>query len=261
MSVPPYSSVLLVTGLGDDVRLIHLNRPEKRNALSRELIEQLTAALLEAADTPSIRGVILAGSGPSFSAGVDLHEFDTLSRSDAERLIRSLARLCRTLRQLPLPVACAIQGHCLGGALELAACCDFRVCAPDAQLGMPEVVIGIPSVIDAVMLQHHIGAGRAHELLLTGDSISGQTAEAWGLVNRLAPADRLIDEAAQLLRRATRHAASVLADQKRLHQEWLDFAYEHAVERSIERLLEAIASGRPQRLATQRLTAHIHSQS
>ena len=248
----PYS-VLLVSELGDDLRLVRLNRPEKRNALSVELIEQLTAALLEAASSSAIRGVLVAGVGHSFSAGVDLHEFDTVSRSDAERLIRSLAQLCRTLRTLPLPVACAIQGYCLGGALELAACCDFRVCTPDAQLGMPEVFLGIPSVIDAVMLQHHIGAGRAHELLLTGDSISGQTALDWGLVNRLAPAERLIDEAALLLRRVSRHAASVVADQKRLHQAWLELDYEQAVERSIERLVEAIAKGRPQQLARQRL--------
>ena len=76
----------------------------------------------------------------------------------------ALAGVCAAARRNPKPIACAIQGHCLGGALELAACCDVRICTLDAQLGMPEVFLGIPSVIDAVMLGHHIGVGRAREL-------------------------------------------------------------------------------------------------
>jgi len=245
--------VLLVETLGTDLRLITLNRPEKRNALTRELIEQLTAAVGEAGDAPTVRGVLLAGNGPSFCAGVDLHEFRAGTVESGAALITALKALCAAVRNVPKPVACAIQGHCLGGALELAACCDVRVCTPDARLGMPEVFLGIPSVIDAVMLMHHVGAGRAFELLLTGESIDGQTAHLWGLVNHLAPGDQLIDTAAGLLRQVTRHAPEVIAAQKRLHQQWLDAPYSEAVERSIQPLLEAFAAGRPQRIAGARL--------
>jgi len=237
----------------DDQVVLRLERPEKRNALTRPLIAELTAALLRSGSSEPVRGVILAGAGPSFCAGVDLHEFADGTPETARELISALAELCRTARELPVPLACAIQGHCLGGALELAACCDFRVCTPDAQLGMPEVFLGIPSVIDAVMLGHLIGAGRAREMLLTGDSISGETAFAWGLATRVAPAEDLIAVAAALLHRVTRHDASAIAAQRKLHQQWLDLPYTQAVEQSQHALVDAFHNGTPQRLAAARL--------
>jgi enoyl-CoA hydratase/carnithine racemase len=241
----------LTQDLGE-LRLITLDRPEKRNALTRGVIEQLTQTIAQAGKEEHVRGVLLAGNGPSFCAGVDLQEFRDGTVESGQALIMALQLLCKTVRTLPKPVACAIQGHCLGGALELAACCDLRVCTPDARLGMPEVFLGIPSVIDAVMLMHHVGAGRACELLLTGDPIDGETALAWGLANRLAPPDTLIDAAAELLRKVTRHAPEVIAAQKRLHQQWLDLPYSAAVDASIDSLLAAFASGRPQRIASER---------
>src|SRR5437667_1755356 len=159
---------------GTELRLLTLQRPETRNVLTQALIEQLTAELQRSDADPTIRGVILAGAGPSFCAGVDLHEFVEATPDSARALIVALSLLCATVRGLSKPVACAIQGHCLGGALELAACTDFRIATPEAQLGMPEVVLGLPSVIDAVMLGHLIGVGRVRELLLTGEPISGE---------------------------------------------------------------------------------------
>jgi enoyl-CoA hydratase/carnithine racemase len=251
--------VIVATGLEGGLLLLSLNRPEKRNALTRPLIEQLTQRLAAAAANESVRGVVLAGAGPSFCAGVDLDEFASGSVETGRALIGALQAVCATLRGLPRPVACAIQGHCLGGALEIAACCDFRVCAPEARLGMPEVFLGIPSVIDAVMLARHVGAGRAHELLLTGDPIDGQTAYAWGLANRLAPPDRLVETAADLLRLVTRHDPAVIAAQKRLHQAWLDLPYTQAVDESIGALLDAFRAGRPQRLAAARLAQRLQA--
>jgi enoyl-CoA hydratase/carnithine racemase len=118
---------------------------------------------------------------------------------------------------------------------------------------MPEVSLGIPSVIDAVMLQHLIGIGRAHEMLLTGDTISGETADRWGLANRLAPESALIESAAALLQRVTRHDREAIAAQKALHEQWLDLTYRESVEHSMESLVDAFRSGRPQRLAAKRL--------
>jgi len=237
----------------DDLVVLRLERPEKRNAMTRPLIAQLRQALERVGAQAEVRGVILDGAGPSFCAGVDLHEFAEGTPDAARALISALADLCRTVRQSPKPLACAIQGHCLGGALELAACCDFRVCAPDAQLGMPEVFLGIPSVIDAVMLVHLVGAGRARELLLTGDSISGETAYQWGLATRLATPQDLIEVAADLLRRVARHDADAIATQRRLHQQWLDLAYTEAVARSQQALIDAFETGTPQRVAAARL--------
>lgn len=243
---------LLTQPLGRDLLLVTLNRPEKRNALTRPLIEQLTKELMRAASGPA-RGIVLAAEGPSFCAGVDLLEFADGSPDSGRALIGALRDLCAAVRGLPKSVVCAIQGHCLGGALELASCCDFRVCTPDAQLGMPEVFLGIPSVIDAVMLGHHVGAGRARELLLTGESISGETAYQWGLANRLAPREGLLEVAAGLVRLAGRHDPEVIAAQKRLHEEWLNLPYKQAVESSAEALVDAFHAGRPQRIAAERL--------
>jgi enoyl-CoA hydratase/carnithine racemase len=236
---------------GAELLVIRLDRPEKRNALSLALIEQLTESLQQADRGAAIRGVILAGAGSSFSAGVDLHEFAEATPDTAGVLITGLRQLCSAVRKHSKPVVCAIQGHCLGGALELAACCDLRVCAPDARLGMPEVVIGIPSVIDAVMLGYLVGTGRARELVLTGETISGETAYSWGLVNRLAPAADVVQAAAELLGLVTRHAPDAIATQKRLNQMWLDVPYEKAVEASIDNLVDAFRTGRPQLIATE----------
>jgi enoyl-CoA hydratase/carnithine racemase len=248
-----YELMIISERRGADLLLLTVQRPDKRNALSRALIEQLTAELQRSEPDPRIRGVILAGAGPSFCAGVDLHEFAEATPESARLLIDGLRVLCLTVRGLSKPVACAIQGHCLGGALELAACADFRIATPDALLGMPEVVLGLPSVIDAVMLGHLIGVGRARELLLTGEPISGETAFQWGLVNRLSASADLINVAADLLRRATRHRPEVIAAQKRVHQQWLDLPYTEAVDRSVDALVDAFRSGHPQRLAADRL--------
>lgn len=238
---------------GDSPVVVWLERPQKRNALTQPLIEQLSRELESVANDATIRGVVLAGAGPSFCSGIDLHEFADGSPERARALIGSLRELCLTVRCIPKPIACAIHGHCLGGALELAACCDFRVCTPDALLGMPEVTIGIPSVIDAVMLGHLVGTGRARELLLTGEPISGELAYDWGLVNRLAPVADLVQVASKLVSLASRHQPEVVAAQKRLHQEWLELPYEQAVERSIEPLVDAFRNGWPQRTAAKRL--------
>jgi enoyl-CoA hydratase len=209
--------MLLSERLSADVLLITLDRPAQRNALTLPMIEQLTSALQRAATDESIRALVLAGAGPSFSAGVDLHEFAEGSSVSARALIDALRQVCATVRGLSKPVAAAIHGYCLGGALELVACCDFRVCAPDARLGMPEVFLSIPSVIDAVMLGHLVGTGRAREMLLTGEPISGEAAYAWGLANRLAPAAHVVAAAAELLALTTRHRPEVIAAQKQLH--------------------------------------------
>jgi enoyl-CoA hydratase len=246
--------VIRVGSLDRQLALVRIERPEKRNALSLPLIVDLTVELTRLSSDSSVRGIVLAGAGPSFCAGVDLAEFADGTPQSGCALIDALASLCALVRTHRLPIACAIQGYCLGGALELVACCDLRVCAPEAQLGMPEVFLGIPSVIDAVMLGHVIGIGRARELLLTGDFISGQTAFEWGLANRLAPAASVVEVAVSLLGRVTRHDPEVIAAQKRLHQEWLEVAYSDAVERSKAALIDAFRAGRPQRLGLARKT-------
>lgn len=236
-----------------DLRVIWIDRPEKRNALTLAMVEALRDQLGRASADATVRGVIVAGTGPSTSAGVDLNEFSGGTPETIRHLIGALAEACAAARRCPKPVAMAIQGHCLGGALELACACDVRVAAREAVLGMPEVMLGIPSVIDAALLERHVGSGRAQELVLTGDPITAEQAHAWGLVNRLAEPAELLEACATLLGRITRHNADAIARQKRLVADWLNLPLDEAVERSKEVLVESFASGVPQRLAREQL--------
>jgi enoyl-CoA hydratase/carnithine racemase len=183
------------------VRHVVLNRPEKRNAFHGELVLATGAALRAAADNPAVRCVVLRGAGPMFSSGMDLGALGEVAAAP-ERL-RTFRRHCikawNLAEEMPKPVICAIQGGCIGGALELALACDFRVLAADAVVGMPEVRIGlIPDVGGSSRLPQVVGLGRAKELVMTGKLIGAEEAERIGLATRVAAADEL-DAAVQQL--------------------------------------------------------------
>jgi enoyl-CoA hydratase/carnithine racemase len=176
------------------VRHVVLNRPEKRNAFNDELVLATGAALRAAADAPDVRCVVVRGAGPMFSSGMDLGSLAGVAAAP-ERL-RSFRRHCleawNLAEEMPKPVICAIQGACIGGALELALACDLRVLAADAIVGMPETRIGlIPDVGGSSRLPAVVGLGRAKELIMTGKLIGAEEAERIGLANRVAPAEEL----------------------------------------------------------------------
>jgi enoyl-CoA hydratase/carnithine racemase len=180
------------------VRHVVLNRPEKRNAFHDELVLATGAALRAAADDPDVRCVVVRGNGPMFSSGMDLGALAALAAAP-ERL-RTFRRACleawNLAEEMPKPVICQVQGACIGGALELALACDFRVLAADAIVGLPETRIGlIPDVGGSSRLPQVVGLGRAKELIMTGKLIDAAEAERIGLVNRVAPdAGELVDE-------------------------------------------------------------------
>ena len=228
-------------------------RPEKRNALTLEAIRELRDQVSQAPGERGVRAVLITGEGPSFSAGVDLHEFESASAESALTLIETLKDLCAEARNSPLPIGCAIRGHCLGGALELALAADLRVCAAGASFGMPEVAVGLPSVIDAALLVPYLGLGRTRELLLTGDSISAETALQWGLVNSVVADSELLDATLALLGRVTRHHAGVIRAQKELIEDWLNEPLQDAIDGSVGFLVESFREGTPQRTARELL--------
>jgi len=234
-------------------RLLWLDRPEKRNALRLEDIRRLREEIQAAGTDPRVSALIIAGRGPSFCAGVDINEFTTASRASGETLIGELRALCRAARRAPKPVAVAIQGHCIGGALEFALAADFRVCTEDAVFSMPEVFIGIPSVIDAALLERYVGLGRAHEMLLTGEPMLAAEALQRGLVNRVVAPDRLLDSTADLTALASRHHPDAIRAQKILHEEWLNLPFEAGLDSSEQALARSFETGAPQELARRRL--------
>lgn len=233
----------------DGVRLIWLDRPDKRNALTAPMIGRLRDLIREAGDDDGVRGLVIAGRGSSTCTGVDVAEFARGTPDSIRSLITALADACAAARRGPKPVAMAIHGHCYGGALELACACDLRVAAEGALLAMPEVRFGIPSVIDAALIERHVGLGRAQELILTGLPIGAEEALAWGLLNRVVPAGRLMATCRDLIDRVTANDATAVARQKRLFGAWQNLPLDEAIELSKEDLVESFSGGVPQRLA------------
>jgi enoyl-CoA hydratase/carnithine racemase len=184
------------------VHHVVLNRPEKRNALNRGLLSELSETLHAAAGDKDVRGVVLRGEGPVFSAGIDLDELSGFTGA-GERSFRNVFLDCaNTCEEMVKPVVCQIHGACIGGALEIALGCDLRVASDETRLGLPEVKFGvIPDVGGSSRLPAVIGLGRAKELIMTARMIDASEAERIGLVNRVAAPDdleratqRLVDE-------------------------------------------------------------------
>jgi enoyl-CoA hydratase/carnithine racemase len=176
------------------VRHLTLNRPEKRNALNRELIAGLARAFEDAADDRDVVCVVVRGAGPMFSSGLDFAALGELAADPGsiQALRRPIVDAWNLLEEMPKPTIAQIHGACLGGALELALACDLRTTAADAMIGMPETRIGlIPDVGGSSRLPSIVGLGRAKELIMASKLIDGTEAERIGLVNRVAPAEGL----------------------------------------------------------------------
>jgi enoyl-CoA hydratase/carnithine racemase len=179
-----------------------IDREDRRNALSRSALLALGSLARDAAENPSIRGVILTGAGEkAFCAGADLKERAGMTEND----VRAQLDLYRTelgpIDRCPKPVVAALNGHALGGGLELALCCDLRIAAGHVELGLPETSLGIiPAAGGTQRLPRIVGEARAKEMILLGRRLSAGEALAWGLLNRIAaPGQAVVDAAIEWL--------------------------------------------------------------
>ena len=193
----------------DLVAMITLDRPEKLNAINRQMAIEISDAVGRLGDT---RVLIVTGNERAFSAGADLSE-----RSKVEGPSPTLAAY-DALAGVPIPVIAAIEGYALGGGLEMAMCCDLRIAAETAQLGQPEVLRGIlPGGGGTQRLPRLVGPGRAKDMMFTGRHISGKTAGDWGLVNETTPRGQALDAARRLARQlATKSGPLVTREIKML---------------------------------------------
>ena len=205
------------------------------NLLGRASFLGLKTELDRLEQDRNIRAVILTGSGDrAFSAGVDLHQMKNLDPVEAESFIRELHGPARKLLTMAIPAIAAIRGPCLGGALELVLACDIRIATEEAVLGLPEVRVGIPSVIEASLLPPTIGLGRARRLLLTGETVNAHEALAMGLVDRVVPADSLMAAAHEVASQFLGMSRDVLASQKNIVAKWLELGEEESAEFTIK---------------------------
>ena len=178
---------------------ITLNRPDKRNALSLELMEELIGALDRIGADPDVRAVVIEGAGVAFSAGHDLSEMVGRDLPFYQRLFDVCTELMEKIHRLPQPVIAKVHGIATAAGCQLVAACDLAVAADDARFATPGVKIGLFCSTPMVPLSRAIGRKRALEMLLTGELVDAGTALEWGLVNRVVPAEDLDDAVAELV--------------------------------------------------------------
>ena len=236
---------------GGFVARVTLDRAAKLNALDRALMAATIDAMTELAADPELRLAVVTGAGGrAFIGGADIDELAALDADSARAFITAVHVCCDAFRHLPVPAIARIDGYALGAGLELAAACDFRIASDRSRFGMPEVRIGLPSVVEAALLPKLVGPARARHLMLTGENIDAAQALAWGLVDAVVPAEKL-DAAVETL------AASILSAgpqairiQKALILDWEEMHTAGAVERGIDRFVEAFATDEPRRMTS-----------
>ncbi|WP_454712854.1 enoyl-CoA hydratase [Cupriavidus nantongensis] len=217
------------------------------NILSTPVIASLTRAIEALAANDAVRVLVLRGTGDKgFIGGADIKEMAALERASAEAFISGLRRLCDAVRHLPVPVIARMPGWCLGGGLELALACDIRIAADNAQLGMPEVKVGIPSVIHAALMPRLIGNARTAWMLLTGEISDAAEALQWGLVSRVVPLDGLDQEVERVAALLAGFGPVAVRQQKRLLREWEDAPLDVSIDNSVTEFGSAFDTGEPQ---------------
>ncbi len=228
------------------VARVTLARPPL-NLLTPALIAELGAAFRALARDPAVRVAVVAGSGRAFSAGVDVRAMKDLDAPAARAFIGALHATLESVRVLPAPVVARLHGHVLGGALELALACDVRLAAASCRLGLPEIQVGIPAVIQAALLPGLVGWGRAAELALTGEPIAATEAARWGLVNRAVDEAALDGEVEAWVARLLALPPRALAIQKALLHRWRQLDLDAAMAFSMESFAAAYATDEPRR--------------
>ena len=219
------------------------------NILGTPVIEGVREGLETLAKDPAIRVLVLSGqSEKSMIGGADIKEMAKLEQKSAEKFITGLRDLCEAVRAFPAPVIARMPGWCLGGGLEVAAACDFRVAADDAKFGMPEVKVGIPSVIHAALLPRLIGWGRARWLLMTAENIDAPTALAWGLIDVMAATRRARRRGRTHRRDAAGMQRRSVALAKRPAPAMEELPLKESVDFSVGVFGQSFVGGEPQRL-------------
>jgi len=191
----------LLVHVGPPAARITLNRPEKRNALSLALMEELISALDEVSAVPEVRAIVIEGAGPAFSAGHDLGEMVGRDAAFYDRLFDVCTVMMERIHRVPQPVIAKVHGIATAAGCQLVAACDLAVAADGTRFATPGVKIGLFCSTPMVPVSRAVGRKRALELLLTGEPIDAATACDWGLVNRVVPADELEEAVTAIVER------------------------------------------------------------
>ncbi len=207
------ASQFVQVSVADGIAILTINRPDKLNAINRQLLQDLAAAIDQGSGDDAVRVVVITGAGDrAFVAGADVAEFQGLSAMEAWRFSREIHEVFSRLERMPKPVIAAVNGFALGGGCELMMACDIAYASDKARIGQPEVLLGvIPGAGGTQRLPRLVGKARAKEIDFTGDHLTAQEAFRIGLVNKAVPHDRLMDEVMVLARKLAERSAATLA--------------------------------------------------
>jgi len=235
---------------GGEVAEVTIAHEAKLNTLNPGLMRRFAAEIAALGGREALRAVVLTGAGPkAFVGGADIGSMAAIDGAPAaEAFIRLVHGCCAAVRDCPVPVIARVNGWTLGAGLELAAACDLRVAADTARFGMPEVRVGIPSVVEAALLPGLIGWGRTRRLLLLGETIDAAEAAAWGLVEAVVPAGALDAEVEAWLGRLCAAGPQAIRTQKALIRRWEDLPMAAAIAAGIPAFASAWQTEEPRRM-------------
>lgn len=232
---------------GGRIGHIAVDNQRRLNCLNSSIVVALMQAFEGMAADRTVRAVVLTGAGDrSFIGGADLNELQAFCADSSRLYITRLHKACKAIRDCPVPVIGRINGFCLGAGLEIAASCDMRVASDNAVFGMPEVQMGLPSVIEAALLPGLIGWGKTREILLTGETFPASDALAMGFIQKLVPASGLDAAVAHWLDVICRTTPEASRNQKALMNRWERVSVEEGIWAGIDALAQAYQTGEPQ---------------
>lgn len=231
------------------VATVTISNERRLNTLNRALMTEFVAAVDALAADPALRAVVLTGAGErAFVGGADIKEMAAIGDSAGARaFITQVHACCDAVRRVPVPVIARIQGFTFGAGLELAASCDLRVAADTATFGMPEVKLGIPSVVEAALLPTLVGWGRTRQLLLLGETFDAACAHRWGLGEAVSPPAELDTAVQAWLGQVLAAAPRAVRLQKALIRAWEDLPLRAAVQAGIDSFASAFETDEPAR--------------
>ncbi len=231
------------------VAFVSIDNQSKLNSLSSPVMGQLIARFAELAIDASLRAIVLSGAGgKAFIGGADIDEMAALAGpAQARAFILKVHGCCQAIRDTPVPVIAAINGWCLGAGLEVAAACDLRLAANTAMFGMPEVRLGLPSVVEAALLPSLIGWGRTRRILMTGETFGAAEALAWGLVEEVHTTSSLPAAIDALVGQLLEAEPQAVRNQKTLMQRWEELPMSAAIAAGVDAFEQAWTGEEPSR--------------
>ena len=231
---------------GGRVATVCYDNEAKLNVVGKDDADALAATIARLAEDPDLRAIVLRGHGDrALIGGADIGYMVDVTPEAARPFITSIHEVCEAIRRAPVPVIARMSGFCLGAGLEIAASCDLRVADTSARVGMPEVQVGLPSVIEAALLPRLVGWGRAARLVYTGEIIGAGQAYDWGLVEALVPEGEIDDEVGRTVDMICAAGPVAIRLQKELLRDWEELSLRDAVQRGIDCLPRGFASGEP----------------